>query len=289
MTVGRQAVVKAVIYAKVGEGRTAHETVHAYCRQTFGEVGPDWYAEGMAEMAQYWKAGDRGVHADPVVVKYLREAEPKTAAEIIALKAMNSTWQNYAWCWSLCHLLENNPNYSDRFRKLGLGLLKKRKVSFERSFRMKQLEFEYSLFLKHLDDGFRVDLCAWDWKKKFRTLSKPGETISLDVAAASGWQPTGLTMQPGVEYDYEATGTWTIEKDAQPLDADGGAKGRGRLVGVLKRDFELSRPFELGRQGTMKFRVEADLYLRCRDAWNELSDNEGEVSVTLRLKQTATP
>ena len=44
------------------------------------------------------------------------------------------SWQNYAWRWALCHLLETNPNYTKKFRPLGLGMLMKQPVSFEQTY-----------------------------------------------------------------------------------------------------------------------------------------------------------
>ena len=54
-----------------------HESVHGYCCQAFGRTGPQWYAEGAAEMGNYWVDGERGVNAYPWVIKYLRGETPK--------------------------------------------------------------------------------------------------------------------------------------------------------------------------------------------------------------------
>ena len=60
-----------------------------------------------------------------------------------------------------------------RFRPLGLGFLGEQKVSFEETYgaMAAEISFEYLFFVAHLEQGYRVDLCSWDWKKKFKPLA----------------------------------------------------------------------------------------------------------------------
>ena len=58
-------VAKSYVYSCDKQGVVQHEAVHAYCYQTFGDAGPTWYAEGMAEMGQYWKPGRIGCQHRP--------------------------------------------------------------------------------------------------------------------------------------------------------------------------------------------------------------------------------
>ena len=115
---------KATVYAVATRGTPQHEAVHAYCGQNFGRTGPVWYSEGMAEMGQYWRAGESRVNCHTEAVRYIRNSEPKSLNAIVnAREITGDSWENYCWRWALCHLLANNPNYYDRFRPLGLGLL----------------------------------------------------------------------------------------------------------------------------------------------------------------------
>src|SRR5213079_2692419 len=116
LTMGTQEVAsKAVVYATADRGTPQHEAVHAYCGQAFGHTGPLWYAEGMAEMGQYWREGDSSVQCPPYVVEYLRASPAKPLADILAddggkqgrgasNPVTGDSWQNYAWRWALCHL-----------------------------------------------------------------------------------------------------------------------------------------------------------------------------------------
>jgi hypothetical protein len=50
-------------------------------------------------------------------------------------------------------------------------------------------------------------------------------------------------------------------------------------VGVVMNDFHLSSEFDLGDHGSLKLKAAGDLYLRCRNAWNELTDDFGHVEI----------
>jgi hypothetical protein len=296
---GGAFLAKSVVYAVADRGTPQHEAVHAYCGQTFGTTGPVWYSEGMAEMGQYWHKDEfskngsafQSVHIHDVVLDYLRGSEPKSLNEIVnGEEFTGDSWQNYAWRWALCHLLANNPNYAPKFRPLGLALLKKEPTSFEAVYgdMAKEIMFEYRFFLKHLEQGYRADLCSWDWKRKFR-LPKGSATITAKIKADRGWQPSGVIVAAGVNYEYKAAGTWQTAKDGAACSADGGKNagekgGGGRLLGVVMNmaDYQLGEPIELGAGGSFKAPADGQLYLRCGDKWGELADNKGTLTVKLK-------
>ena len=277
---GQILASRAVVYAVADRGTPQHEAVHAYCMLNFGRTGPVWYAEGMAEMGQYWKDGDFAVHCHPEVLKYLKAEEPKPLTEITSLaQVTGDSWQNYAWRWALCHLLANNTNYAPRFHPLGMALLNNQRSSFEDVYgpMAKEISFEYLQFLKNFDQGYRADLCSWDWKAKFNgVLTRP---LNAKIKAAGGWQPSRLFVKKDMSYTYSTKGEWSLAKDGEKVTAAGATDGKGRLEAVIFHDYELSEPIELGEDGRFTAPVEGKLYLRCRDAWGELADNSGEITV----------
>ncbi len=278
--IGREIQVRATVYASAKGDSLKHEAVHAYCRQAFGKVGPMWYAEGMAEMGQYWLPNESGVNCELAVVQYLRKSEFRTIEEIVTMKSASA--KNYAWAWSLCHLMAENPNYQDRFRRLGIQLLTGKRASFNKTFAkdLKRIDFEHRLFLSHLQRGVRVDLSAWDWKTPFGAPLK-GTDQTLEIHAARGWQATGLSVKAGDRIAYRAKGGWRVEPKERTVSAEGDGGGRGRLVGVLMNEFRLGEPFSLGRGGTWTAPSPGKLYVRCNDDWHRLSDNQGSVLLTL--------
>ena len=277
---------RSIVYSSDNQGIAQHEAVHAFCVQTFGSTGPTWYSEGMAEMGQYWKKGNLAVDISPYVAQYLTTAKPKKLKEIVALgQKTGDSWQAYSWRWALCHLLASNPNYSKRFKTLGINLMKKRNDSFDQAFGSiaNEISFEYDHFVDNFGNGYRADLCAWDWSAKPKKLSG-SRKAKTKVNAQAGWQATKVLVAAGTTYTYETTGKWQFEPTGE-VDADGSSSGQGRLIGVTLKDFKLSKPFELGAKGEFTAEYDGQLYLRCQDDWLNLGDNSGMVEVQLQQKK----
>lgn len=287
-------LAKSIVYAVADRGTPQHEAVHAYCGQTFGTTGPTWYSEGMAEMGQYWKENDSSVNCHPGVVEFIHATEPKSLNSIINGNEMTGdSWQNYAWRWALCHLLATNPNYASKFRPLGISLLTGQKASFESVYgpSAKEISFEYLFFLKHFDIGFRADLCAWDWKMKFKHLTGPTPQAAK-IKAKGGWQPTGCAVKAGTAYEYLAEGHWKVSKDVDDVTAEGADDGTGKLIGVLFNpdDYELGEPFDLGAFGDWTPDSDGQLFVRCQEPWKEINDeNSGMIALKIKLKGKGTP
>lgn len=319
---GQLFAAKSRVYAIADRGVPQHEAVHAYCHQTFGRAGPTWYSEGMAEMGHCWREGESRVHCLPIIVKYLRSVEPKPLGSIVNSRDQTGdSWQNYAWRWALCHLLANNPNYYDRFRPLGLGILADQPdATFAKVYgsMAQEIAFEYLFFLEHFDLGYEVTLTAWDWKTKFRHAT-PKVPILCSVEANRGWQASRLLVKAGEEFEVSAEGSWSLSADGPELSPFGVALPDqkaattkkaatkktsktepleelpsvwrydspfkpGQLVGVLFNDYELSEPFAIPADGSFVAPGEGQLFLRCEEAWNRLADNKGKVSLKFKLK-----
>ena len=282
----KQAIAaKSIVWAVADRGTPQHEAVHAYCHQSFGRTGPTWYSEGMAELGQYWKEKEDGVNIHEGVLRYLKSQEPKDLSEIVAVgQRTGDSWENYSWRWALCHLLAANPNYASRFKPLGLALLNDQQTSFESVYgpMSKEISFEYEFFLRHLDQGYRADLCSWDWKPKFQKL-KGTASVQVKVDAMRGWQPARVVVKEGDKLSIAATGEWLVAKSGKKLTADGDDEGKGKLVGILFDDYKLSEPFELGANTEWTATGNGNLYLRCQENWNSIADNSGTIAVKIKL------
>jgi hypothetical protein len=291
-TNGKRFSGKSTVYAVPENGLTMHEVVHAYCVQSFGRTGPVWYSEGMAEMGKFWQDADRSVACHRRYVKYLREREPPSLSEIVRTDVVTGdSWQNYATRWALCHLLANNENYKARFRPLGRALLAGGRASFASCYgsMTPEIEFEYHLFLKQIELGYRVDLSSWDWKTKFRRPGY-GRDVSAKIQAARGWQAAKLLMKQGDQFRVRISGTWKTDPSGESTDAGGDENRRGVLAGVVFQDYSLSDAFTIDLQETFIAPFDGKLFLRCRDDWQAIDDNSGAVSVRFtRIDETAEP
>ncbi|HMO14398.1 MAG TPA: hypothetical protein PKD64_11335 [Pirellulaceae bacterium] len=274
----------ARIYLAAIDRRVVHEALRAFCIQTFGGVGPKWYARGMAELRDNWKADDLSVAVPPATVEYLRSAPPLSLERLVNDQPVGaSDWQDASWRWAACYFLATNPNYASRFNVLGASLMSTDpRDSFRNAFaeRMEQLNFEFAFYLKHLQLGLRTDLIAWKWNTKPRAISS-SRSVKTKVNAKEGWQPSGLQVEKGEKYLIRASGTWQTDKELTPVDADGDIEGKGQLVGVIFSDYALSEPFELGKDVEFTVPSAGHLFLRCNDDWSELADNVGTINVDI--------
>lgn len=277
---GRKVDSRSVVYAVANRGTPQHEAVHAYCGLAFGATGPVWYAEGMAEVGNYWQTDDpAGVHARQEIIDYLRNSEPKSLQEAVsANQVTGDSWQNYAWRWALCHQLGFNPNYSQRFKPLGLSLLAEDNVTFADVYgtQAEEIEFEYHLFVKNLEEGYRADLCAWDWNRKVKPMRRTGVTITVD--ARRGWQAQNYSVEARDAFQVTSDGSWSVDDDTK-CDLDGADDGRGRLVACIFSDGEISDEVELGKDTKFIAPQSGQLVLRCRDNWGAIADNKGKAKV----------
>jgi len=279
---------KSIVYSCDDHGIVQHEAVHAFCNMTFGTSGPIWYAEGMAEMGLYWRPEEQDVQIEPIVIDYLTRSKHKKLEEIIKPnQRTGDSWEAYAWRWALCHLLASNKNYDRKFKRLGIDMMNGEDVSFESRFGgvQKKIAFEYEQFIRNFDNGYRVDLCVWDWSVKPQAMTDESK-IKVEVLAKSGWQSTPIKIKKGVTYEFvdSEKSKWKIGSSGEFLSADGDALGNGKLVAVIYKDYELSKPIELGKRGSFRAPETGQLFLRCRDKWTAIEDNEGSITVHFRKK-----
>ncbi len=279
-TLGKQR--RTIVFSCDDHQTVQHEAVHAYCQQTFGSTGPVWYAEGMAEMGAYWKQGQLEVDIRPGVIGYLTNARPKKMLDIVAAgQVTGDSWQAYAWRWALCHLLANNQNYSGRLKGLGVAMMSGQPASFEATYGdvAAEISFEYDQFVKNFGNGYRADLSAWQWDVKPKRLTR--KPASVTAFAQRGWQATGVAVEKDQPYSIKTEGTWRIAAAGEALTGDGNEAGKGKLIGAIFSDFELSDSFDLGTKAKLIAPRSGHLFLRCDDAWTELSENSGELNVTI--------
>ena len=311
---GQNARTVPTIFASSVPGIAEHEVVHAYCTQTFGSAGPAWYKEGMAEMVVRSCTRRSGLVCTPQQIAELRKGQRATVRDVLSsgqtgnriFTSLQKMWldpkyqprhiplsawtqrdrdnvalarREYLRTWAFCYMMLHNPNYSKRFRTLGKNFVTGQRASFDDLFGAagEELVFEYAFFLKHVDTGYRVDLCRWDWHQRFQTMDR-GESCKIGVLAARGFQASRITVVKGRHYAYETKGTWGTCAQTR-VNADGGVDGSGQLIGAIMNDYKIGEPFGLGCRGEWVAPADGLLYLRCRDAWHELSDNHGQVFI----------
>lgn len=279
---------QATAYTAAKTSIVQHEAVHAFFFLVFGSVQPYWYAEGMAEVGQYWSEGNRAVSLPPVVADYLARSEPPTLAELLGDRPLgNERWQDFAWRWSLCHFLTNHPSYADEFQRVGSQLVgETAAVGLEDVFgaAAPRIAFEYSQFVDALANGYRVDLCAWPWNVNARPLAD-GRSVNVDVQSGRGWQATGVALREGQVLSLSTSGEWSLGPSEPPTGANGDRSGRGRLIGMLfdETSLSVSEPFDIGDARELVAPSSGHLLVRCADAFHQLADNAGTITLSISL------
>ena len=306
----------AAVWTAAERGGPERNVVQALAAMALTDA-PDWYVDGAAELARYHERGETAVRISPEDLVFLTAADrPALRATLEAEARPGDSLEDrnlaaYPWRWALAHVAAFNPNYKARYALLGPALANGQPVTFDGAFGQvePQIAFEWGHFLDHLEQGVRPDLTAWDWNAAARPLNDR-RPITARIDAGRGWQASNAAVTAGEKVVYEASGDWTVGPDeprpaaADPLadpdpdaaragrtrrelgddlTAAGGPDGRGRLVAAVfdPRLMSLSDEIELSESGTFAAPAGGNLVLRCRDAWGQLDDNRGQITVKL--------
>ncbi|QDT63539.1 hypothetical protein [Calycomorphotria hydatis] len=218
----------------------------------------------------------------------------------------------YAWSWGLCALMDMHPLYRERFQQL--GAVENRKDFYEKFNKLFiedafYLVTEWELFADHADYGYDIEAAAIDFPIVEKTpdgqpIQRPVTTqqpLSTTVAANRGWQPAGLEVAAGQSLRFAADGQFELSDVPKPWISEANGitfryfderpLGELHAAVLLPPDTDLQavdRPrgnglLEVYPVGNGEFFIAphgGTLYFRLNDAWNELGDNSGQVTVT---------
>lgn len=310
-----------------------HEGTHAFMLSFLGGAGPGWYMEGTAELfGSHARQRDGKLQLDVFPasrdavpmwgrVKILRDAAAADASWPLdaVLELDNSRAvgvEGYAWSWALAALLDNHPQFHDRFRKLARVA---DRPNFNRRFRQAigadwgDLQCEWRAYAASVDYGY-------DFARMAMVHREPRDFAAAQAAATiradRGWQSTGIVLPAGGKYRIAAAGRYVIAEDEQtgepwPCEPGGvtlrwhAGRPLGELLAALRpltslaggqrprradsgsspahRSFlpDFAHPQPIGLAATITAATDSVLYLRVNDAPAELAENSGEVDVTV--------
>lgn len=284
-----------------------HEGTHAFVFHHFGDCGPAWYMEGLAELlgTHHLSDGVLTLGYFPVSsaavplwgrIKLVQDAvqagNARSIAEIMSYQAdAELETLVYAWCWALCAFLDGHPRYRDRFRQLP-GELKN--ADFNRRFLIRMeddwqwLHLEWQAFLANLDFGYDL---ARNAIEPLPAEPLMGASKSVTIAADRGWQSSGIHVEAGERYQLTATGRYQVAKKPKTWWCEPPGVTiryyRGRPLGMLlaaivpddDNDVAAWRGTAIGASAELAAEHSGTLYLRINDAPGELSDNAGSLEV----------
>jgi hypothetical protein len=290
-----------------------HEGTHGFINTVLTVVPPPWYQEGMAELfgTHRWHAGRLEMNYLPssreevplwgrvrIVQDAVAEHRAKHLGDVLAFDGQShGRNEPYGWCWTLATLLERDPRYHDRFRRLAAGLADPAGVfDFQRLFLPDAAELaeQWQLTVVDLDYGYDFPRASVEFAAG---KPLPAEGTEVSVAAERGWQSARVEVRAGQRYRLEATGRYQVANQGKPWPCEPGGvsiryyKGRpvGMLLAAVRPDRPrpgdpsmLLRPIVVGRGTTFIAPGDGTLYLKINDSPAELADNAGRVQVTVQ-------
>ncbi len=294
-----------------------HEFTHCFMTTLPDVQCPLWYLEGMAELFGTHRISAGGNSSFRVMPDNKEDFSGLGRITIIQQdvdqgKAMNLAQvtqippkefmknRGYAWAWAICKFLDAHPSYRDKFRNLGQHT---QGSAFRKTFQQDfvplrdQLAAEWPVFANQLEDGFDITAAAIAFHPG-RPLPTAGISSAVFIEANHGWQSSKVHLQAGETYEIVAEGQFTLANVPRPWvsEAEGitfrynRGKPLGKLMGAVfdssptnpDHNPSLLSVIPLGNQSRFRASYSGTLFLRLNDAWSELSDNTGRVSVTVR-------
>lgn len=292
-----------------------HEATHCFMHVMPAMDCPPWYVEGMAELFGTHYQTEQGEYrfgAFPntpdqlpgwarvsVLQEEIAAGRLPDVEQILAYKFDDFTkLPPYAWSWAFCHFLNNHPRYKVPFQNIARQMMDGGFLEYStEQFRphLADLRDEWLLFASQIQYGHDIERGVIDFQPGIQ-LSKSGESKETAVLAASGWQSSGIKVQAGRSYRLTASGQFILATTTKPWisEAQGisiryfAGQPLGRLLGTVrpepsgkKSNRDILKIIPLGPDATFVAPHSGTLYLRLNDAWNQLADNTGEVSVEI--------
>lgn len=288
-----------------------HEATHSFMSTLLGSCGPGWFMEGTAELCgtHAWDGdalrlavmpASREAVADWGRLRLVRESV--AAGKLLSLEAVRKIdnravlpTESYGWVWALCHFLDNHPAYRGRFRRMPGWVTRD---DFDRRFKRTyardrtRLEKEWRLFVSTLVYGHEIEREAIEFEDGSPLAS--GAARTAKIRSDQGWQASGVRVKAGQTYRISASGRFVIgqEPGGTPWPSEAGGitleyhAGRpiGELLATIDRGpgaFIESAAIGLG--SVYRPPTSGTLYLRMNDSPGRLSDNSGELAVTVAV------
>ena len=286
-----------------------HEGTHAFMQWFLGSSGTPWYSEGMAEWValHHWdgqtvklnqtitdKAQTPGWGRVNLLKKLLAKDKPKSLDDIFnipptAFRDVNA----YAWSWAGCEFLAHHPLSKEHFAQLPKRLRRplhriKRRFRADLEPHWQTLIRDWYLYIHEVGYGTDITAAALGAATK-------NDDGSLNVAATSSWQLTGITVKPSDRLRIASSGDFIVGNTTQPWRCESNGITvqyyDGHPLGKLMAAVITDRPEQIvqvpiGSSGSdseksVTFTRGGVLALRINESPAKLGDNSGGLKVTI--------
>lgn len=294
-----------------------HEGTHAFMQKFLGGLGAPWYAEGMAELLALhrWENDQLTIGHLPTTtdevpwwgrVRLIREdrdgGRGLSMNEVMQLptEAFRNV-NSYGWAWAACMFLDGHPDTAAIFRSLPARLpLRPEELNrivvqemARAGLESDDLEFQWQAMIDEFDYGHDVPRGIPVSGK----VDRLGDTLTMTLATDHSWQLTGVELKAGQSVKLDCQGRFTVKSaDTNWISGPAGVTieyYRGRPLGEVVAAIRVHRtgegeplsrfePIPVGDGGVVSFDKPGELCLRINEAPRGMSDNQGELTVTIR-------
>lgn len=297
-----------------------HEYTHCYSMIMENIGAPVWYLEGIAEsmathsvdqngkikfnVMPHNKEDFAGLGRISLIEQAVLMAPPKTMLEVMQFGSLDFVGNNesYAWSWALAQFFDKHPLYTKQFRELARhmqGTAFSQKIQQLTKDDFMEINDAWLMFAKNLQPGYDIERATLSFHPG-QPFDQANVSVDTEITSDRGWQSSGIRVNKGDTYDVVAKGMFSLAEKPKPWmsTAEGISfryfKGQplGRLMMLIRPDSEdtnsnqisILQEYPLGANATWMAPISGTVYFRLNDAWNELADNEGSVSVTVTRK-----
>ncbi len=291
-----------------------HEGTHWFMNRKFGQAGPPWFMEGMAEWfgTHAWDGQQLKMNVIPRsraelpywgrITLIQQQLKAGTAPSLEAILRYGNTAHQqveaYAWSWAAIVFLQHHPATKGVFAKLTSQTLRddaslSRWLFAQLREEWPRLRSDWRAFVSDLDDGFDVT------RGIFHGAPAPAlgsAAVACEIRADQGWQPAGISLSDPTSLKITATGRVVVGQQPSPWDCE--AQGvtleyyRGEPLGKLMlavmgpqaAESDGTHPIEvipIGRGGEFRLQQAGEVYLRINESSGGLADNTGTFSVVI--------
>ena len=264
------------------------------CSNDFGSVDAAVSGGLTAGFVRGQQPGDQWIAGQPALNLILNPPTSRFADD-----------SQYAYAWALCWFLHNHPDYQQAFarvRTIRRGDLFRAAFDQYLSGLLPAMGVDWLLTVDSLTEGFDADKCfprrsghnALPFLPESSALEKETPLAkSVNIAAESDWQSTGLLLTEGQQLEISASGRFQIGKDSEAWisEPDGVTlqyyRGRplGELIAILidPQARFASRRIAIGSRATFRMPFDGELWLQLNDSAAQRYDNQGSVRVLISV------
>ncbi|WP_148080450.1 hypothetical protein [Roseimaritima ulvae] len=296
-----------------------HETFHGFAAHVFGGVGPNWFAEGTAEMMATHKGSGAAIRVPSIpadrqsvpfwgrfkLISQRRDEQRMPTLETV-LRRRDLFYRNvepYAWSWSAVVMMTMYPEYLQALIEASQRA-PDRSYSFTREFQEKlavpgpAMQARWQLLLSEFDYGYDTRRNRVDWPADPPEWDRqPGR---VRIAAQRGWQLAGVWVTAGTKLRLTASGRyslgetprrWVCEPQGVTVRYHRGRPLGMVLAALVPRDVSGSETLPgvqieaIGRQATITAKRDSWLLLRIGDDPAALADNSGVTTVNFQIRE----